>query len=111
MRETFRPDQVKWVYYSILSFYVLWSLVFTYLFNTYGTPQLMTIVIANVNNVAIGLTAIQLLWINHTLLPREIKPRWYHSLGVAACAVFYLGLALLVFFEKQWPEILKVIGR
>ena len=107
VRETFRPDQAKWIYYSILGFYVVWSFVCAYLFSTYGTPKLMTIVIANLNNVAIGLTAIQLLWINHTLLPREIKPRWYHSLGVASCAVFYLGLAALVFIEKQWPEILK----
>ncbi len=111
VRATFRSDQAKWIYYSILGFYVLWSLVCAYLFSTYGTPKLMTIVIANLNNLAIGLTAIQLLWINHTLLPREIKPRWYHSLGVASCAAFYLGLAVLVFLEKQWPEILKAMGR
>ena len=36
------------------------------------------------------------------------QPRWYQSLGVAACAAFYLGLAALVFFEKQWPEIVKL---
>jgi hypothetical protein len=108
VRETFRPGQVKWIYYAILGSYVLWSFVCAYLFSTYGTPKLMVIVIANLNNVAIGITAIQLLWINHTLLPREIKPRWYQSLGVAACAAFYLGLAALVFFEKQWPEIVKL---
>jgi hypothetical protein len=111
VRETFRPGQVKWIYYAILGSYVLWSFVCAYLFSTYGTPKLMSVVIANLNNVAIGITALQLLWINHTLLPREIKPRWYHSLGVAACAAFYLGLASLVFFEKQWPEIVKLWQR
>jgi hypothetical protein len=65
----------------------------------------MTIVIANLNNLAIGVTSLQLLYINHRLLPREIKPRWYHSAGLILCAVFYLGLTALVFIEKQLPAL------
>lgn len=108
IRNTYHPGQVKWIYYGILGSYVLWSFVCAYLFNTFGTPELMTLVTANLNNLAIGLTALQLLWINHTLLPRAIRPRWYQSLGVALCAVFYLGFALLVFFQKQWPVIARL---
>ena len=48
-------------------------------------------------------TSFHLLWINCTLLPRELQPRWYHRLGVIACGVFYLGMAGLVFMTKQWP--------
>jgi hypothetical protein len=70
----------------------------------------MTIVIANLNNLAIGATAVHLLWINCRLLPRELRPRWYHRLGVAGCAVFYLGLALLVFLNKQLPELRNWLG-
>jgi len=33
VRETFRPGQVKWIYYSILGSYVVWSLVCAYLFS------------------------------------------------------------------------------
>jgi hypothetical protein len=77
--------------------------VCTYLFSTYGTPKLMTLVIANLNNLALGVTAFHLVWINRTLLPRELRPRWYSQLGVLACGVFYLGLAWLVFLTKQWP--------
>ncbi|HVU86733.1 MAG TPA: Nramp family divalent metal transporter [Pirellulales bacterium] len=105
VRENLSGSQVRRIYYSILSMYVLWSLVCAYLFNTYGTPKLMTIVIANVNNVAIGATAVHLLWINTRLLPKELKPRWYNRVGVAGCAVFYLGMALLVFIHKQWPAL------
>ena len=108
IRENLSGNQVRWIYYSILGLYVLWSLVCAYLFSTYGTPKLMTVVIANLNNLAIGLTAVHLLWINSTLLPAKIRPRWYSRLGVAACAVFYLGLALLVFIHKQVPEIMKL---
>jgi hypothetical protein len=108
VRENLSGNQVRRIYYTILSLYVLWSLVCAYLFSTYGTPKLMTIVIANLNNVAIGITAVHLLWINTRLLPRELKPRWYNRLGVAGCAIFYLGLALLVFVHKQWPELRKL---
>ncbi|WP_437223226.1 Nramp family divalent metal transporter [Planctomicrobium sp. SH661] len=108
VRENFKTDQVKWIYYSILAGYVLWSLVCAYLFSVYGTPKLMVVVIANLNNLALGITALQLLWINLTFLPKEIRPRWYQILGVLACSVFYLGLSALVFFEKQWPELVKL---
>ena len=104
-RAHMKAHQVKWIYYAILSAYVLWSFVCAYFF---ATPKLMTIVIANLNNVAIGFTAIQLLWINHTLLPRAVRPRWYHTLGLVGCAVFYLGIALMVFYAKQWPELVRL---
>ncbi len=94
VRRALAPHQVKWVYYSILAAYLLWSFLFAYLF---PNPGVMTKVIANVNNLAIGFTAFQLIWINHRLLPAAIRPRWYQTLGVLACGVFYLGLAVLVF--------------
>ncbi|MBX3412437.1 MAG: Nramp family divalent metal transporter [Pirellulales bacterium] len=100
VRGKLRADQVKWIYYAILGAYVLWSLVCVYFFTT---PKLMTLVIANLNNVALGVTALQLIWINHRLLPPAVRPRWYHTTGVALCSLFYLGLALLVFIEKQLP--------
>ena len=105
VRTTLRADQVKYIYYSILTLYVIWSFVCAYYFST---PKLMTIVIANINNVALGVTALQLLWINNTLLPAPVRPRWYHSLGLILCAAFYLGLAVLVFISKQWPELVKM---
>lgn len=105
VRERMSGNQVRKIYYAILGSYVLWSAVCAYLFSRYGTPKLMTLVIANLNNLAIGATSFHLLWINRTLLPEPLRPRWYSQLGVAACGVFYLGLALLVFMTKQWPMI------
>jgi len=101
VRESMQPHQVKTIYYSILGAYVLWSLVCAWLFSS--MPRLMTDFIANFNNLAIGVTSFQLLWLNHRLLPKPLRPRWYNSLGVACCGVFYLGLAGLVFAYKIWP--------
>lgn len=101
VRRGMKPDQVKRIYYGILSFYVLWSFVCTWFFS--NAPRLMTDFIANFNNLALGVTSFMLLRINHSLLPRPLRPRWYQSLGVLACGIFYLGLAALVFRYKILP--------
>ena len=103
VRETMRPHQAKYIYYSILGGYVLWSFFCAFMFS--NAPKLMTDFIANFNNLAIGFTAFQLLWINNRLLPQAVRPSWYHSVGVAGCGVFYLGLAVLVFIFKILPMI------
>lgn len=105
VRNNLSGNQVRKIYYAILGSYVLWSAVCAWIFSRYGTPKLMTLVIANLNNLAIGATSFHVLWINRTLLPPPLRPRWYSQLGLAACGIFYLGLAALVFFTKQWPLI------
>ena len=109
-RDRMRDDQVKYIYYTLLFSYVVWTMIAAYVFSTYGTPKLMTLIIANLNNLAIGVTAFQLLWINITLLPSELRPRWYHQAGMVACGVFYLGLSTLVFMTKQWPILKELSG-
>jgi len=102
--------EVKKIYYTILGGYVGWSFVCAYLFNTYGTPKLMTVVIANLNNLAIGVTSVLLLWINCTRLPPALRPRWYHRTGLVLCGAFYIGLAALVFVAKLIPEVRALLG-
>ncbi len=100
-----RAHQVKYIYYAILGAYLLWSFTFAYFFSNF--PQGMTNFIANFNNLAIGVTAFQLLWINHKLLPHEVRPRWYNTIGLAGCGLFYLGLTMLVFWFKLLPSLMK----
>ena len=99
-----KSNQVKYIYYSILSVYVLWSFLFAYFFS--NTPKLMTDFIANFNNLAIGVTSFQIIWINHRLLPVPLRPKWYQTAGIIACGTFYMGLAAIVFFLKILPVLL-----
>lgn len=109
VRETFDEHQVRYVYYGLVAAYFLWCLASLYLFGIYGTPRLMTLVIANLGNLALGLTSFHLLWINCRWLPVKIRPRWYLRLGLACCGALYLGLAAMVFAEKQWPMIRELL--
>ena len=43
------------------------------------------------------------------LRPLGVRPRWYSQLGLVACAVFYLGLALLVFISTQLPMLREML--
>jgi hypothetical protein len=101
VRSGWQANQVRWIYYGILASYVLWSFLCAFLFSK--QPKLMTEFIANFNNLAIGVTSFQILWINHRLLPVPLRPRWYQSVGLFGCGVFYLGLAMLVVRYKILP--------
>lgn len=56
----------------------------------------MVLVTTNLNNVGLGVTAFHVLWLNRTLLRAPLRPRWYHQSGIAACGVFYWGMAELM---------------
>ncbi len=112
VRERMGDHQVRLVYYGILAMYVLWSIISATIFLRFGdAPTLMVTTIANLNNLAIGVTAFHVLWINRTLLPAPLRPRWYAQAGIAACGVFYLGLAALVFFAKILPMLTDWLGQ
>jgi hypothetical protein len=107
VRENMKSNQVKYIFYSIIGVYVLWSFISATIFLTFGdAPTLMVTVIANFNNVALGVTAFHVLWINRTFLPQPLRPKWYSQLGIAFCGIFYLGMATLVFVVKILPFIL-----
>jgi hypothetical protein len=105
VRRDLAHGQVKFIYYSIVFAYVLWAVSSLYFFTRYGTPKLMTLIIANLGNLAMGLSSFLILRVNWRLLPAPLRPRWYHQVGLLACGVFYTGLAALVFVEKQWPVV------
>jgi hypothetical protein len=104
VREKMEPHQAKHIYYTILGLYVLWSFLAATIFLQFGdAPKLMVLVIANLNNVALGVTSFVILWNNLTLLPKPLRPKWYNQVGIITCGVFYLGLSVLVFIATISP--------
>jgi hypothetical protein len=111
VRKTMKSNQVKYIYYAILSFFVLSTLLVWLLFtwlDSYDSPQnLMVSVIANFNNLAIGISSLMILRINRNLLPPQLQPRWYHQAGILCCGVVYIGLFFLVIVAKFGPMVQK----
>ena len=104
VRERFNSHQASRIYYTILTCYVIWSFISATIFLMFGNaPALMVLVIANLNNVALGFTAFHVWWVNTRMLPPELRPRWYNQIGILSCGFMYCGLATLVFFVKIVP--------
>lgn len=110
LRERMGRGEVRRIYYTIVGAYTGWCVLSMFLFTRYGTPKLMTLIIANLGNLAMGITSFLILHINRTLLPAPLRPRWWQQAGLAACGVFYLGLSVLVFVAKQWPALRERFG-
>ena len=104
VREKMKSDQVGKIYYRIMVAYIIWSLMMQTVFLYYSDAKGMVLTVANTNNLGLGLTAVLVLLNNHRFLPKQLRPGWIHSLGVFGCAVFYLGMTVLVFAQK--PEVL-----
>lgn len=100
VRAGMHGSEVKRIYYALAACYFAWCMGTLYLFGAYGTPRLMTLVIGNLGNLALGLTAFHILWINCRWLPPPIRPSWTARTGLATCGAFYLAVAALVFWQS-----------
>ncbi|HLJ11834.1 MAG TPA: Nramp family divalent metal transporter, partial [Planctomycetaceae bacterium] len=103
VRNNMHRGEVRVIYYSLLVGYVLWCCVSLLIFGVYFSPKAAFLVVANVGNIALGVSSFLILWINTRFLPVQLRPRWYYRVGLFACGTFYLGLAVLVFRVDQWP--------
>lgn len=88
------------VYYAILAVYVLWGLAALHV-----TPNPLVLAIATgvMWNFALGFTALHTLVVRK-LLPEPLRAGWLLCAGLAACAVFYIGISAIA-FAQQWPGI------
>ncbi len=110
IRESMGTYNVKRIYYRIMIIYVSWTFFCAWLFTTFGKPKTMILIIANFNNLALGLTAVIILRNNLRFLPGPLRPGKVQIAGMSFCAFFYLGLAFLVFYQKQWPVLKAWLG-
>jgi hypothetical protein len=89
------------VYYVILGVYVLWGLTALHV-----TPNPLVLAVATgvMWNFALGFTALHTLVVVRKLLPEPLRAGWLTCCGLAACAVFYIGISAIA-FGQQWPKI------
>lgn len=90
--QTMDGNQVKLIYYAILTVFGIWGLFALSLLDPLQIAKLG----ACLGNVALGATALHTLYVNRTLLPRETRPGWFQQLGLLACGVCFLGITVIV---------------
>ena len=88
-----KGNQVKYIYYSIMSLYLVWGLVMLTLFDPLDLAKFGAVI----GTIALGSTSLLALYANRTLLPKEVRPGWFLQLGVVCCGIFFLSLSIVVF--------------
>lgn len=97
--------QVKTVYYTIMTFYGLWGLLALRLT---PNPLVLAMATAVLMNLALGFSALHTLYVNRTLLPPPLRPRWWIQLGLVLCSLYYLGISAVA-FRQHWPRLARWI--
>ena len=80
-----RDVDVRRIYYGVLAVIVVWGLIALRL----TKPIILLQIGANMAGIVFIITSLHLLYVNTTLLPREIRPPLWRRIGLVAVALFY----------------------
>ena len=81
-----KGNQVKYIYYGIMSVYLVWGLVILTLFDPLDLAKFGAVI----GTIALGSTSLLAVYANRTLLPKEARPSWFLQLGVVCCGILLL---------------------
>lgn len=84
--------EVRYIYYGILALYGVWGLFVLWLLPALQIAKIGAVL----GNVALGISTLQALYVNRTLLPRSLQPSVFLQLGTALCGIFFLGISVVV---------------
>ena len=84
--------QVRLIYYSILGVYGVWGLFALAMFD----PLQIAVIGAVLQNVALGCAALHTLYVNRTLLPKELQPNALMQFGLVFCSLFFITVTFVV---------------
>lgn len=91
------------VYFAVLCGYAVFGL-FALLF--IPGKHLLTVA-TNIFNFALGISCWHALYVNTSLLPRELRPRWFARLGLILAGAFFLLIAILTAYTTIYVALKK----
>lgn len=86
--------EVRYIYYGILAAYGVGGLIILIQFPAVQIAKIAAVL----QNIALGSVSLMSIYVNRTLLPKEIQPGWFHQFGVLVCGVFFLSISLALLF-------------
>ncbi len=97
-----KGGNVRYVYFGIMAVYAAWGFLALRLT---PDPLMLAILTGTLRNIGLGVTALHALFINHTLLPRELRPPWFLQFGLVCCFFFFLGISAIA-FHQRWVQLM-----
>jgi hypothetical protein len=86
-----RGGDVRMVYYSVLAAFVVWGIIALSL----AQPVVLLQIGANVAGAVFVIAAPHVLYVNMTLLPKELRPPMWRRVVLILMAIFYAFFAIL----------------
>lgn len=93
---------VKYVYYGLLGIYAIWGI---FILVVVPEALVLTKVTGVFMNLALGFSSFHTLAVNCRLLPKPLRPGWFMRVGLMACGVFFISVAILGF-----PKAMRDLG-
>lgn len=90
------PSRIKYIYFSVLCLYFVVGICTLTLF---PKPTVHVKLATNMMNFGLGISCWHTLYVNHTLLPRPLRPGWFITTVLILAGVFFLVLAVLAFMQ------------
>jgi len=90
------PGRIKYIYFSVLCLYFVVGICTLTLF---PKPTVHVKLATNMMNFGLGISCWHTLYVNHSLLPRPLRPGWFITTVLLLAGVFFLVLAVLAFMQ------------
>jgi hypothetical protein len=85
-------EKVKRIYYGLMSIMAVSGLLVLIFLEPLAILKIGGVLM----NLALGASALHGLYVNCTLLPREVRPNWFIRTGVVFCGLFFFGISGIV---------------
>jgi len=92
------------LYYSVLGVFTLAGCAAM----TVGDPLTLILIGANVAAFNLAVLAFHTLWMNRTLLPRQLRPSLWREVAVAFCGLFFLALVVSMLVRPR--PVISILG-
>ena len=89
-------SSIRYVYFTVLVIYAIFGMVMLSL----QQPETLLLAATTIFNFALGLSCWHVLWVNHLLLPKPLRPGWFMSLSLFSAGVFFLFVATVSTLQR-----------
>jgi len=88
--------KVRYIYYGIMAVVGTFGLLILIFLKD---PVIILKIGGVLGNFALGGSALHSLYVNCTLLPREVQPNWFMRIGVSFCGFFFFSISGVVLYS------------
>ena len=91
-----RGGNISVIYYSLLLAFTVWAVIAV----DFGTAMQLFTMLATIAGFVLAVAALQVLRVNTTLLPLELRPPLWRRAALVLCALFYGALCTIGAYDQ-----------